>query len=227
MNEARAVVVMAKVPRPGRVKTRLVPPLSPDEAAALYAAFLSDVVLSAGQAAERRRAAPILACALAGGDSIEDAHGLVPAGWRVIEQRGTDLGARIEGAREDAGARHVVILGSDSPTLPSDRIDAAFDAIERVGCAVGPTDDGGYYAIAFDGPHPEILSGIPWSTDGVMAATRRAAAQAGIRIEEIPPWYDVDVAEDLPRALADARRQGRGATARAIERVVARAAARR
>jgi rSAM/selenodomain-associated transferase 1 len=189
---ARAVVVMGKVPRPGEVKTRLAPPAM---AAQLYRAFLADVL-------EQVEEPGVFACA---GGTIEEARALAPNDWRVVLQRGDDLGARIENARSDANANAVVILGSDAPMMPRARIAEAFEALARVRAVFGPTSDGGYYLIGMTGPCPELLTDMPWSTDQVMAETRARARRAGIAIAELEPGYDLDEPADLVRALEDPR----------------------
>jgi rSAM/selenodomain-associated transferase 1 len=197
----RAVVVMAKVPRPGRVKTRIG---LPEEAASrVYQELLQAVLTLVDRARERMSFERVLAVALSPEDARADAERLAPRGWRLILQRGEDLGARIQAAAADAGAPRVVVIGSDAPTLPSDRLLDAFAALERTEAVFGPTEDGGYYLVGLRGAQPALFAGIPWSSASVMAETRRAAAGAGIAMEELAPWYDVDRAEDLARAVAD------------------------
>lgn len=213
----RAVVVMGKVPRPGRVKTRLTPAVSPEVASRLYTAFLLDVFDAVDRARETLGLTPVFACAVE--DEADRAAGrsLCPNGWRFVEQRGPGLGMRIAAAREDAGADHVVIVGSDAPTMPHERFSEAFAALSRVPAVFGPTEDGGYYLIGLTGRYPALLDRIPWSTAEVMAKTREAAARAGIRIEELPVGYDIDRVEDLVRARNDASRVGATRTRAAIE----------
>jgi uncharacterized protein len=197
----RAVVVMAKVPRTGFVKTRM--GLPGEAARRLYEDLLQAVLTGVDRARASLELDRVLAVALSYDDGRADAEALAPSGWRVVLQRGEDLGARIQKARDDAGADRVVVIGSDAPTLPSGRILEAFEALDRVPAVFGPTEDGGYYLVGLRGPEPRLFTGIPWSTDEVMAATRQAARGAGIAWEELPTWYDVDRPEDLERALRD------------------------
>ena len=212
-----AVVVMGKVPRPGRVKTRMCPPLSGEQAAELYRAFLLDVfhLVESATAADTRR---VFHCAA---DDPEAARSLAPEGWIVVLQSEGDLGARIDEARRAGEADRVVIVGSDAPTMPAARLADAFEALASHRAVFGPTEDGGYDLVGFAGAAPALLDGIPWSTGGVMAATRAAAERAGISIATLSVGYDVDHAEDLERTLADARALGRTRTADAIARVLA------
>ena len=226
MTVDRAVVVMGKLPRPGRVKTRLSAPNSggairPEDAARLYAAFLADTFRLVERGPRCRR---VFACALASGDSLAEARALVPEGWQVEAQQGDSLGERIEHARAVGRADHVLVMGSDSPTLPHERLEDAFEALEGGSRAqpahrtavVVPTEDGGYALIGFAGPAVALLEGIPWSTEAVMDATRRAAGRANVRLVELPPAYDVDHPEDLGRLRRDAAPDRHPATISAL-----------
>lgn len=213
----RAVVVMGKVPRPGRVKTRLTPAVTPEIASRLYRAFLLDVFDLVERARTETDLVPIFACDVTNDEDREAGRGLCPDGWRFVEQRGDGLGARIAAAREDAGARYVVIVGSDAPTTPHVRLLEAFSALERVPAVFGPTEDGGYYLIGLAGAYPALLDRIPWSTEAVMTKTREAAAAAEIPTEELPIGYDIDRVTDLVRAHADAEKLGATRTRVEIE----------
>ena len=198
---------MGKLPRAGRVKTRLTRALSADQAAALYRAFLADTfrLVDRALAADVKR---VFACALAPDDALSDAEALVPTGWTVVAQDGDGLGDRIERARQQGEADLVVVMGSDSPTLPDSRLVDAFGALETAAVqptvVVAPTADGGYSLVGFSMPALEVLTDIPWSTEQVMEATRSAAAAAGIDLIELDETYDVDHPEDLSRLRRDA-----------------------
>lgn len=224
---SRAVVVMGRVPSPGKVKTRLAPAVAPADAAALYRAFLLDVFDVVEAARAKRPFDRCFSCALEEGETMDDARILLPhESWRLFGQWGADLGERIESARENGLSEHVVVIGSDSPTMAPSRILDAFAALDAGNdAAIGPAEDGGYDLIAFRRPLPALLSDIPWSTDRVMDATRAAAKRAGLSLAELSTGFDVDRAEDLPRALAESRRPGSLATRTraAIEAVLAKA----
>lgn len=222
----RALVVMAKVPRAGQVKTRLARLLSPEQAAELYSAFLDDVLALVDRALALgpRRFERFLAVALADDETEADASRLLAPGWRLLLQRGEGLGARMLAAGADTGAEEVVILGSDSPTLPAPVIQEAFAAIGArdlaVRAALGPTADGGYYAIAYRGDASALFDGIPWSTSRVLEVTTQRARDAGIGLVELTPHYDLDEPEDLARALREL-----GGNSSAAERTRARLSA--
>lgn len=203
-----ALGLMAKWPAPGRVKTRLAPPLSPAGAALLYAAFVSDLarvlapigaekyILVAGSPPDLDLERPDAPAALAAA---------LPAGWPpwpawpVRVQRGPDLGERLRAAFDDLGVarRPVVLLGADHPDLPGEEVSAALQALAGADLVLGPTVDGGYYLIGLARPVPEILTGMPWSSPDLLRATLDRARDLGLRTAATRPWYDVDRPADL------------------------------
>lgn len=204
---APAVIVMAKAPRAGRVKTRLCPPLSPAQAAELYAGFLRDTVQRVRGVTEAR---PVVAYAPASAAAFFAAR---CRGFRLVAQRGHDLGARLAGAFAAVfadGAPVAVAIGGDTPTLPAAFIRRAVARLVDGGCdlVLGPSLDGGYYLIGLRGPHPELFDGVPWSTPAVFAETVRRARRAGLRVASLPPWPDVDTPADLARLARELRRDG-------------------
>lgn len=191
-----ALLVFAKEPRPGLVKTRLCPPLSPAQAADLYACMLGDVLEVSVASAERLGLAPVLlvtppeACA-----RLAQA---APS-FRVLAQRGPDLGARMEAAVADAaelGHAPLLLRGSDSPTLGEGLLRAALAALGRAELAVSPDPDGGYNLVAVRRPVPGLFS-HPMSTQSVLEDTLARARSLGLRSELLEPSFDVDVAADL------------------------------
>jgi uncharacterized protein len=201
----RELVVLARSPVLGRVKTRLQARLSAEQALGLHRAFVADVLeLACGAPADRVTAA----------FTDEAAPELVPAGVALARQSGAGLGERLAhaaGAAFGRGARSVVLLGTDSPDLPAERLAAAFTALLEHDVVIGPAEDGGYYLIGLGGPHLGVFEGIDWGSARVLAQTRRAADALGLRRFELPTWYDVDRPEDLVRlaaALAVRRAEG-------------------
>jgi hypothetical protein len=192
------VAIVAKAPRAGEVKTRLCPPLAPDEAAALHHAFLGDTVeLVAGMSGARG--------ALVFTPAVDEGYfsGLAPAFVRVAQQ-GRDLGARLHhafGALFATGAPAVVAIGADAPTLPAMFI---ADALARLtdrhaDVVLGPTDDGGYYLVGMTRVHPALFDAIPWSTPAVLDTTLARADEVGLDVSLLPSWFDVDLPADLGR----------------------------
>lgn len=193
-----AVIVMVKAPRAGEAKTRLVPPLAADEAAALAARFARDTVAWA------RRAARRLFVAYAPADGRAALETLLPRGLSWVEQRGEGLGARLEAVVAHVarlGFGPLIILGADSPTLPASFVREARDALTGAAAdlALGPADDGGYYLIGLRRPAPGLFQNVAWSTPAAYRQTADNAARLGLRLRRLPPWYDVDTPEDLAR----------------------------
>jgi rSAM/selenodomain-associated transferase 1 len=198
----RALIVLAKAPAAGKAKTRLCPPLTPDEAAAFAAASLADtlavaqsvpnclLILGHPPGAERALAATL-------GDALPPTV-IVPPG-----DVGMAMGYAI-GCALDHRATQVALIGSDLPSLPPAHIAAAFAHLDAgADVVLGPADDGGYYLIAATAPHPDLFTGIAWSTDTVFAQTAEKVAAAGLTLATLPAWYDVDTAADLRRCAAD------------------------
>ncbi|HTT78569.1 MAG TPA: TIGR04282 family arsenosugar biosynthesis glycosyltransferase [Stellaceae bacterium] len=209
-----AIAIMAKAPRRGEVKTRLVPPLSPEEATALSGAFIRDVAENILAAA---RTAPIdgwVAYSPAGSEAEFTA--LLPAGIALLRPRRSGLGASLRDAAEDllaAGYGAVCLVNSDSPTLPTVVFVEASQALARPGdrLVLGPAADGGYYLIGLKRPHRRLFEDIDWSTARVLRQTMERAAEIGLATETLRGWYDVDdwtslqhLARDLAAAEGDA-----------------------
>ena len=207
-----ALVVFAKRPEPGHVKTRLVPPLTEAEAAALYDAFLRDGLAryaAPGAFGEATGEAVAVRLYLAGEGALPD--DVVPAGVTVHAQRGDGLGARMQRAFLETfadGFGRVAVVGTDHPTLPLAFLGEAFRALEAPRTAVlGPSDDGGYYALGLNDLPADApgLFAMRYSHAGVFDETLARLLGAGLRPVVLPPWYDVDDAADLRRLLADWR----------------------
>jgi len=201
---------MAKAPRPGLCKTRLVPPLSPAQAAGLSAAFLRDMTENLRTAADMAPIVPYVAYAPVGTERLFDgvlAHGtgLVLADGFVDVPPGVEgFGSCLLHAVKSLfalGHASVCVLNSDSPTLPPKflRQAAAWLAEPDDRAVMGPADDGGYYLLGMKQPHAHLFAGINWSTARVAAETRGRALEAGLELLELPTWYDVDDAASLQR----------------------------
>jgi len=191
----RALVVFVKAPRPGAVKTRLVPALGPDGAAAVYRAMARGVLAATTpRPGEYERLV-----FFDPEDAAEEMRAWLP-GLRLIPQSGPDLGARMSHALSLAlrrGAGAAAVIGTDAPGIDRGRIVEALAALESHDVVLGPAADGGYYLLALSRPHPELFSGISWSTPGVLAETQARAADAGLRVHLLPDLRDVDTADDL------------------------------
>jgi rSAM/selenodomain-associated transferase 1 len=200
-----ALTVMAKAPRPGTVKTRLSPPLTREQAAALNVCFLRDTTENIASTASGGSAAPSRIAGLVSYTPVEDERlfqGLLPENFALIAQRGEGFGDRLLAAAEDilaCGYDSVCLIDSDSPTVPNAVYQMAVTELARAGdrIVMGSAADGGYYLIGMKQAHAAIFAGISWSTGQVAEETRERAQTAGIELFELPLWYDVDDAATL------------------------------
>lgn len=194
--------IMAKVPHAGRVKTRLVPPLTHDQASALSECFLRDVAESVATAAETDHARiQGVAVYLAEGEEQDLGRGL-PRDFLLLAQRGEHLGERLFHATVDllaAGFHSVCLVNADSPTLPSALLREAVLALQAPGDRVvlGPASDGGYYLIGLKRAHRRLFEEITWSTPSVFAQTIERARELSLEVHRLPEWYDVDDRQSL------------------------------
>lgn len=198
-----ALIVFAKVPVPGRVKTRLTPPLTAVQAAALYDSFLRDALhLYRSPAVFGQEVAVRL---YLGGDTPPP-DGLVPEGISVHPQRGGSLGARMRRAFIEtfaSGYERIVIIGTDHPTLPTEFVAAAFDALsDPLTAVLGPSEDGGYYLLGLNELYPALFD-MDYSHSQVFADTLDRAADLGANTVVLPSWYDVDDEASLRRLVAE------------------------
>ncbi|MDQ2920304.1 MAG: TIGR04282 family arsenosugar biosynthesis glycosyltransferase, partial [Acidobacteriota bacterium] len=158
---------MAKAPLAGEVKTRLVPPLTPAEAAGLNVCFLRDMAANIGSVAAAGQAEGLVVYTPVGSDFAFD--GVLPNGFKFLAQRGESLGDRLCNATDDLlkdGYSSVCLINSDSPTLPRSVLDRAIELLAHDGDRVvlGAADDGGYYLIGLKQAHPNLFNRIAWST---------------------------------------------------------------
>ena len=203
---------------PGKAKTRLIPPLTPAQAADLQRAMTEDLlerfarVFGADDRALDRPEALSLEVRCDGDPSAGALD--IPAAWTVIPQGSGNLGERLTRAARDArrdGVGRLVIIGSDAPLLPTALVEAAFSELDARDAVLAPAEDGGYVLIAIAVERlPEtaldcLFAGIPWGTGAVRQATADAAGRAGLRFGELPSHWDVDRPEDLPRLAAAIR----------------------
>jgi rSAM/selenodomain-associated transferase 1 len=194
--------MMARAPAPGKCKTRLAATLGDEAAAKLYAAMIADSFDCYSRAGATRN----VVVAAPEHDGVRALSALCPPDWEVVPQVGTGLGERLANAfrtlKVDGAA--VVLVDSDSPTLPIAPVAAAFRCFNGAGrVLLGPTDDGGYYLIGLSSLELEILRDVPWSTPRVMEVTLARCAALSLSTEVLPTWYDVDEGRDLERLCAE------------------------
>lgn len=221
-----AIAVMGKASAPGRAKTRLVPPLTPEQAASLNTAFLQDAVANVLDAGRTAAVASYVAYGPAGSEQFFRDH--LPEEVRLVECCLPNFGdclLRAVRALLDAGHDSACVLNADSPTLPTRYLLDAVAALSAPGerIVLGPSEDGGYYLLGMKRAHHGLFRDIDWSTASVCRQTCERAAQLGLEISWLPSWYDVDDAAMLERLHAEleARADGAHHTRAALRLVMA------
>jgi rSAM/selenodomain-associated transferase 1 len=198
-----ALALMTKAPRAGEVKTRLVPPLTNEEAAQLNRCFLQDTAAAISVCCDGV-VAPNCGRSIAHGIAVytpvgaeSDYADILPDDFSLLPQRGKDFGERLYFAAEDlfkSGFKAVCLIDSDSPTIPHENFTRALQLLSLPGdrMVLGSCDDGGYYLIGLKRLHREVFERIDWSTERVFEQTRQRAAQIGVEVHELPRGFDVD-----------------------------------
>jgi len=191
---------MTKAPRAGSVKTRLTPPLTQEEAAALNRCFLRDMTAAISRVGAGARGIACFTPAAAENDYQD----IIPAEFKLIAQRGENLDERLTSAMQDLfsiGFSAVCLIGSDSPTVPTAVFAKAIEILsapaDRI--VLGPSSDGGYYLIGLKQLHRRIFEGVNWSTDRVVEQTLQRANELHLDVCLLPTFYDVDDPATLRR----------------------------
>jgi uncharacterized protein len=195
LNMSACLVVFAKDPVSGRVKTRLTPCITPEEAARLYKVFIIDIISNVSNL--KCNNVTIAYTPIGAEKSLRK---LVEHPANFFPQKGKNLGERMKNAFKQSfaeGAKRVVIMGTDSPTLPISYIQKAFDVLKKIPIVLGPTFDGGYYLVGLSKRNDDIFDGIGWSTSRVFGQTLSRIKSMNAQVYVLPPWYDVDTSEDL------------------------------
>jgi uncharacterized protein len=194
------VAVMAKASIPGRTKTRLVPPLTFEEAAAFNTAFLQDVAANILAASNAMNISGYMAFGPPESDAFFKA--ILPPGICLIESWLPNFGDCLYGAITQllsSGHEAAVVLNADSPTLPTSLLINTASILARPGdrAVIGPSTDGGYYLLGLKTAHPRMFEDIDWSTERVARQTMDRAREIGLPVHVLPAWYDVDELEAL------------------------------
>ncbi len=209
-----AIGVMAKAPQPGRSKTRLCPPLTHQQAAAMSGAFLRDITENIVLASAIAPIQGLIAYAPEGSEALFDGH--IADGTDLLLAVGLpDMPVEIKGFGRcllhatlgmfEQGYAAACVLNSDSPTLPTEYLVHAAQLLlapgERV--VLGAAEDGGYYLLGMQRAHARLFADIAWSTETVAQSTRERAAELGLEVVELPLWYDVDDRSSLARLFTE------------------------
>jgi|tagenome__1003787_1003787.scaffolds.fasta_scaffold20855411_1 rSAM/selenodomain-associated transferase 1 len=205
---ACGIAVMAKVSIAGKTKTRLCPPLTFEQAAALNTAFLQDVATNILAAAKIANIGGYFAFGPTGAQSADFFHSIMPRGFALLEAWHANFGDSLYSAIEQMfslGHESALVLNADSPTLPTALLVDAAQALARAGerAVLGPSTDGGYYLLGMKAPHRHLFEDVAWSTDQVARQTLARAAEIGLPVHILPTWYDVDDVASLQRLHAE------------------------
>ncbi len=195
MIQGRCLIIFAKEPIRGRVKTRLAKTLGEESILSLYKAFIKDTLLIAKSVKAEKK---ILAYESFGG--APEYLNEISEGFSLYEQKGCDLGERMSNAFDYAqklGSSSTVIIGSDSPTLPAHFIEEAFEKLGKANVVFGPSNDGGYYLIGVAGCCDGLFEDVVWSSEDVLKKTFHNAEYMEKTVSFLKSWYDIDVIDDL------------------------------
>jgi len=207
----RALIVFVKAPISGDVKTRLIPYLTGAEAADLYKCFVMDVFRNISKVTKSIQ----VRVAYQPHSKAADLSWLgLKNPPELFKQEGRSLGERLIhafGVAFGRGAQHVVIIGSDSPTLHPEYIDRAFDSLHDADVVLGPAHDGGYYLLGLSRPCLKLFEDVSWSSDQVFERTNQNAQALGYTLRILPSHYDIDTIDDVKTLIGDLEKDGQKA----------------
>ncbi len=204
------VLLYARYPDPGRVKTRLMSALGAEGAARLYRAFLLDMIESLHDSFSDNLAIAIDESSNLGRmvTMLTEEQSGDRLSIRIEAQSGGDLGERLStsfASRWARGEGPLIIVGSDHPTLPSRYLEKGSLLLAEKDVVLGPAEDGGFYAVGLGRNVEGLFDDLPWSTPELFDSIRRRISEKGLSLGLLPEWYDVDLPGDLQRLLADVR----------------------
>jgi uncharacterized protein len=198
----RALVIMAKAPRPGAVKTRLTPGFSPEAVTDFYCCLLNDTLALA------RSLSDVQIAIMCPGSDVAELSQLAGDKAIVVAQQGDGLAAGLTSVfAHFAGdrSRLTIAFNSDSPHLPASVLESAFETVATRDLVVGPTHDGGYYLVGAKSSHPTLFAGDGMGTNSALERLLSRARTLKLSVGLVEPFYDVDVADDLTRLAAELR----------------------
>lgn len=198
MSLSQSIAIFAKAPVPGRVKTRLHTCMTAAQSADLHAAFVADTWERVSSVTGVDR---YLYC-----DQPWETFEQLAGPDKFKLQQGGDLGARMVACMQELstlGYERIVLLGSDSPSLPVDYVEQAFVALNRTDTVLGPAEDGGYYAVGCRRPDPGMFAGVTWSSPDTLRETAASFRAYNLTVTLLADWYDVDTEVELARLAAE------------------------
>lgn len=196
----KVIIIMAKIPKAGKVKTRLAPVLSPEKCAELADAFLQDAI---NKALKQKIQLIIAFFPFDERDYFDkfSQHNII-----FTPQTGENLGGKMFNAFKFAFEQKIdsaVMIGTDSPTFPQEFIGQAFDLLENSDAVLGKSEDGGFYLIGLKTLRQEIFENVEWSCEKTFEQTARNIEKCGLKLSNLPEWFDVDLPEDFERLRKD------------------------
>jgi len=198
----RVLVIMAKAPRPGVVKTRLVPNLSPAAVTAFYCCLLDDTLALA------RSLSNVEVAIMCPDSDVNELAQLIGGNATIVAQTGDGLAAGLTSVFAyftEGHQRRIIAFNSDSPHLPRSALEDAFEALVAHDVVVGPTHDGGYYLVGAKASHPTLFAGDGMGTSNALERLLSRARTLELSVGYADPFYDIDVAEDMTRLAAELR----------------------
>src|ERR1700686_1626065 len=204
LNEPRTLVIMAKAPRPGAVKTRLTPSLATEAVTAFYSCLLEDTLALA----RSLKLSDVEVAIMCPESDVNELAQLAGNGASVVAQKGEGLAAGLTSVFAHfakSGRKRVVAFNSDSPHLPASVLESAFEALTGHDVVVGPTHDGGYYLVGAKAAHPTLFDGDGMGTKSALEILLAQARALQLLVGFTDPFFDVDVGDDLSRLAAELR----------------------
>ena len=211
----RVLVIMAKAPRPGAVKTRLTPSLSPEAVTAFYCCLLDDTLALA----RSLKSHDVEVAIMCPDTDVKELAQLAGGEVSVVAQKGEGLAAgltsvfahfapdrQIEDHQKDTHPRRVIAFNSDSPHLPRSVLEDAFETLAAHDVVVGPTHDGGYYLVGAKASHPTLFAGEGMGTSSALERLLAHARALDLSVDFAAPFYDIDLVDDLTRLAEELRR---------------------
>jgi len=198
----RVLIVVAKAPRPGHVKTRLATSLAPEAIVALYRCLIEDTLELARSLPDTRVA---VVCP---GADVGELRAWLGTSVEIVAQQGHGLAAALDSTFHSFlanGVDRVVIFNGDSPHLPAAELERAFTLLDRCDVVVGPTTDGGFYLVGQTAAHPGLFEASRMGTQTALEALLARGSELGLRVGMTAPWYDIDDSDDLARLALDLR----------------------
>lgn len=207
MSKPVAIGIICKTPVAGKSKTRLCPPLSPEECAAISACFIADLARTIHSLVQDSAIAPYALYTPIGSEAV--LRCLLPPSFTLVPQVEGDLGIRLLhglGGFLDIGHQGAILINSDSPTLPPAILTEAVEMVLRGHVVLSPAVDGGYTLVGLPTLHRRLFEDITWSTSHVYRQTLERAREVGVAITNVPMWYDIDDAASLAMLEAELAR---------------------